>query len=780
MRIDRLKIREIDEITNWNYKVYAAAKMYAESGLYVIPVRPGEAAIPPSGVSYPHASKRTKIIDKWYGPGGTYEGWNVGLACGKKDGIFVIDIDKEDKQGRSGYDMFDQIKPVDWTFIGPVQLTPKGGRHLIMQWREHARCTQGRSGLGEAIDTRGGDADQCRGHIVAWPSMRTAKNLYPKDKSKWGQPDAGYAWEEVGEIPPCPDWVIDRLGAPLSSARIAGRGNENVAEGDYEDKFSLEKIQSMLEIIDPDELSYDEWCNIGMAIHTQHPTKEGLRLWDEWSRDGDRYQRGECSKRWAGFNPGGTVRVGTLIAHAQQRGYDLALLDEKRAEHDDEIDALVSKMNKSYAVCPMGSDIMVIEKCEVVPEMANIQPKYRFWKKAGFRNYFENQLMVSITHDGKPKKMTHADIWLGHPDRATYPAGVGLFPNKPARYCGYFNLWQGFAVEPKQGIWDSFNGHLRHVICAGNDELYEWVLDWIADLFQDPGNPKGTALVLHGTEGCGKGTLGHVLGQAFGTHYKHVTDDKHLVGNFNWHLSDGILVFADEAVFGGDRKIAGKLKSLVTEKVLMSEKKGVDAIQFRNCAHLIAASNESWFIPAGPQSRRWLVLDVSGHRANDEAYFDNIFREAHGGGVAAMMYDLMEREIKSNLRLAPHTEALQMQREQYSVMDSAVEWWLMQLNMRTIWVPSLDADTHSMEPWPKSIIKNDVLVNYRQWCNDQRTRRVSNARFFSTLKKAGLTTKRVSRGGTRIYAFEIPDHKTCEAIAEREFGYVKEKIKDED
>jgi hypothetical protein len=578
--------------------------------------------------------------------------------------------------------------------------------------------------------------------------------------------------EEIGV---CPDWVVELLGTPFNAgAKGPGRGNENVAVGDYEDNFSVEKIQNMLEIVDPDELGYEEWLQVGQAIHTQHPNDDGLALWDNWSQGGDRYEVGECSKRWSGFNPSGTVRIGTLIAFAQRNGYDLARLDEARVEHDDKIDQLVADMNKTYAVCPMGSDIMVVEKCEVVPEMQSIQPRYRFWKKMGFRNYFENQLIVHVGHDGKPKQMTHADVWLAHPDRATYPSGVGLFPNKPERYCGYFNLWQGYQTKPKAGMWDSFNRHIRDVICAGNLDLYEWVLDWMADLFQDPGNPKGTALVLHGVEGCGKGTFCEVLGEAFGSHYKHLTDQEHLVGRFNGHMADAVLVFADEAVFGGDRKIAGKLKALVTERVLTSERKGVDAVQFRNCTHLIAASNESWFIPAGPQSRRWLVLDVAGFRANDEEYFANIYHEARSGGVAAMMYDLMNREITSNLREAPHTAALQMQREQYAVMDSAIEWWIMQLSMATMFVSALDANANDMDPWPRTVIKNDMLVSYRQWCVENRSRRVSNARFFATLKKAGLTTQRVSRGGTRVYAFEVPDHDTCETIAEVEFGYAKE------
>ena len=68
-------------------------------------------------------------------------------------------------------------------------------------------------------------------------------------------------------------------------------------------------------------LSYQEWTNVGAALH-----KEGLpcALWDEWSAtDSARYHSGECEKKWRTFgNYGGReATMGTVYHMAEEYGW---------------------------------------------------------------------------------------------------------------------------------------------------------------------------------------------------------------------------------------------------------------------------------------------------------------------------------------------------------------------------------------------------------------------------------------------------------------------------
>lgn len=328
-------------------------------------------------------------------------------------------------------------------------------------------------------------------------------------------------------------------------------------------------------------------------------------------------------------------------------------------------------------------------------------------------------------------------------------------------------------MEPIAGDWSKLKTHITDILCGGKPELYDWVLDWMADLYQDPANPKGCAVVMHGIEGCGKGTFMEALGRTMGRHYKHVTQEEHLTGRFNGHLQDSLLTFADEVTYGGSRKTAGNLKAMVTEPKLTVERKGVDAYSFKNCARIGVASNEDWFIPAGPQSRRWLVLNVLPDKASDANWFGAIYKEMDNGGLEAMMHELMNREIKSNLKVAPVTDALKGQRQRFmeSRMDSVHAWWYDCLEARNIEIVCYLSESMEEAVWPQLVKKPDLYDNYKGWTKNSGlpVQPMSKSMFYNRMPELGATEVRPSNttvikrnGGKRERMFEMP--KLDEAI----------------
>lgn len=82
----------------------------------------------------------------------------------------------------------------------------------------------------------------------------------------------------------------------------------------------MENLQEILQYIDPSTLNYQDWLNVGMALHHEgHSVQE----WEDWSvRDFRRYHPGECARKWAGFGSSeAPVTGGTLIAMAKERGW---------------------------------------------------------------------------------------------------------------------------------------------------------------------------------------------------------------------------------------------------------------------------------------------------------------------------------------------------------------------------------------------------------------------------------------------------------------------------
>lgn len=84
----------------------------------------------------------------------------------------------------------------------------------------------------------------------------------------------------------------------------------------------------LLTHIDPGRCSYQEWLNVGMALHAEGCTADD---WDRWSQqDVPRYHAGECHKKWRGFGSGSGQHItgGSLVAMARQQGWEPATRDK--------------------------------------------------------------------------------------------------------------------------------------------------------------------------------------------------------------------------------------------------------------------------------------------------------------------------------------------------------------------------------------------------------------------------------------------------------------------
>lgn len=195
----------------------------------------------------------------------------------------------------------------------------------------------------------------------------------------------------------------------------------------------------------------------------------------------------------------------------------------------------------------------------------------------------------------------------------------------------------------------------------------------MADAIQNPGRRPGVALVIRGTQGVGKGVFVNEFARLFGPHAIQVTQSSHLVGNFNAHLRDKLLVFADEAFWAGDKRAEGALKALVTEDNMPIEMKGVDVQNAPNFVRLIMASNNDWVIPASVDQRRFVVMEAGTARMQDSAYFKALRDQMEQGGRKALMQFQIDRDLSGvELRRIPRTDALAEQ--QLRSLDSVGQW----------------------------------------------------------------------------------------------------------
>ena len=276
-------------------------------------------------------------------------------------------------------------------------------------------------------------------------------------------------------------------------------------------------------------------------------------------------------------------------------------------------------------------------------------------------------------------------IWLEWQERRTYSQLV--FKPVPGLVAGpvtlpdgdVLNLYQGLAITPKPGRCELIKAHVQNVWCSGDPALYQYVMDWLARMFQRPQERGHTVLVLRSGEGTGKNTIVDMLVEAFGEHAMVAVKPDELTGRFNDDLATSVLVFANEAVWGGKKELEGALKSLITDEELPIERKFIPRFRVRNCCHLIMASNNDWVAPIGLDDRRFVVMDVAEHRKDDHQYFGQLHAEINNGGREAFVWELLNRDIAQfNPRILPQSRAFQSTKFEAKVRgsDSVTQWWI--------------------------------------------------------------------------------------------------------
>lgn len=423
-------------------------------------------------------------------------------------------------------------------------------------------------------------------------------------------------------------------------------------------------------------------------------------------------------------------------------------------------------LNKRHAVVQrQGGKVRIMTEAH---ERGHLQ--IRWTSRAEFAIMYPKKFQVGVSTSGKPITKCLAEAWIENDKRRTY-TGIELAPDGDLSP-GYYNLWQGFAVEPKQGDWGLYRDHLRLLVKHDEDHL-QYVIAWLADCVQNPAKPAGIALSIRGKQGTGKSTAAKWFGALFGQHFLHLDSEHRLLGQFNSHLHNAIVVLADEAMWAGGHKGLGALKRMITEDTLAIEPKGLDIINVRNMLHMIVASNEDWFVPATWDNRRFAIFEVSDARQNDGAFFgavhEQLFKQE---GLAALLYDLLELKTDIDLRKIPDTE--EAERQKRHTMNAKEEWWYEQLQSGDPWVEGDELtrveglrELWEVDPGPiyevycTQVARADRRVNPGLWA--------SLSRFLNTMMPDGYpdTTRKVA--GKRVW--RIPNLEECRSFFDKKTGY---------
>ncbi len=347
-------------------------------------------------------------------------------------------------------------------------------------------------------------------------------------------------------------------------------------------------------------------------------------------------------------------------------------------------------------------------KCRVIEEVYDEALERTRLTRQSFediRNRYIKPIAVGKDDKGNMKYVPLGKWWLLNIKRRQYDTVV-FAPEREVKDA--YNLWRGFACQSLPGDCSIFMDHLLRNICGGRQDHFEYVIGWMARMVQKPATPGEVALVLRGGRGVGKSLFARELGYLLGRHFLSVSNPSHLVGNFNSHLRDVVLLFAEEAFYAGDKKHASILKTLITEKTITIEAKGIDAEAAPNYVHLIMASNDMHVVPAGGDERRYMVLDVATDNQRDSKFFGRFLKQMENGGREALLHFLRTYDLDGfQVRTVPNTDALREQK--LLSLSVEEEWWYQKLS------DGITLSETGGESWLVDVPKSDLVDDYIEY-----------------------------------------------------------------
>lgn len=365
-------------------------------------------------------------------------------------------------------------------------------------------------------------------------------------------------------------------------------------------------------------------------------------------------------------------------------------------------------------------------------------------------------VMATDTIEIDGKKVQKAKLWMASPRRRAYKS-MDFIPGVDDN-SAMLNLWTGWAVDPNpDNSCRAWLDLLYYTICGGEERLYNWMLHWFANIVREPQIKSLTAPVIIGRQGAGKSLALGYFGKILGPAYTTITNEEHIYGRFNKHLASTLLLHSEEALYGGDRKHRGIIKSLITDEYRIFEQKGVDAKRVRNYLRLALTSNETWAAPVEADDRRFTVIEMEQRKA-PENIIKEVLVEMENGGPAALFDYLLNMEYDpTTARVNYKNDALVTLK--LINMDPMLSWWHETLKSGQLLPDYLCwAQRPERTEWPQVVSSTALYMSMMLKLREQGQRYVPNTTQWSLVmnKLTGVRMERKQKFFTNPMSDEAP------------------------
>ncbi len=297
--------------------------------------------------------------------------------------------------------------------------------------------------------------------------------------------------------------------------------------------------------------NYDSWRDVGFALGRISYTNEMYTIYKKWSQTSSKYDKVGVTQHWqSGCNP--TRSHGYALAalkqwamednpviYNQQFPCTIPLLDDAIKVYYGDLGQLKTRYECRITETDVPNVIREIQdffrKCTGVLAGRGVIIKledefgwhYEYPSISEFRSNLQGDKIYFKKQD-EEESISFLDVWTRMKANQLTYSYLEFRPfsakNRPPMKPKVLNLFTGFAVEAaarlqvdaelEQGIneydaeryrenWEPWFKQTQEVICNNHDESFQYLLDLLAKMFQEPGLQRVCPL-LQGIQGTGK------------------------------------------------------------------------------------------------------------------------------------------------------------------------------------------------------------------------------------------------------------------------------------
>lgn len=306
--------------------------------------------------------------------------------------------------------------------------------------------------------------------------------------------------------------------------------------------------------------------------------------------------------------------------------------------------------------------------------------------------------------------------------------------------CRIVNLFQGFVakkVEYKEENISLYKDFVDNVICSKDENTKKFIYQYMAQKLTNPCNKNIVVPVLYSKkQGTGKNTFVNILTSIIGENYVYETATfKKFSSKFNGFLSGKIFAVINEASKTGSNlnDMWDSLKSLISEKTVNIEYKGLDQITIKNVLDFIVTTNNLKSVKLESTDRRYAIIEVSDIHVRDNVYFTKLinFCKENLNEIYSYIIDQYDKSIYLP-NIIPKTSA-----RNEVINDSIDDTWRF-LKYLVNRYDILYTPTESYEL-------------YKEWCKivEGKTYIMKQRTYWLKINKFGI--KKITNGSKKVY-----------------------------